>query len=348
MASPSPAKGCSDAGGMSSNFCALALRVPQSAKTGNFETNSKAESDRHLFMTSINECSQDMSHVLPLFTLLQKRLIARATSGAFAGFGDAAFANLTVVSKLELDFMSFWIVNVSDLTAVDVARAREYDSDALVHIFSFALQWPGGLRFRKECQIKAVVSDLAAKRHIELGKRLIDFKKKSGYDPKTGIIQWGKCECYGLVFTEELCTSIVHRPTGHTATPPEGTAITKKFVMEANHSDLDACIRLPSMPPIKLAVFFDKRGKNGPRNYTIFKGGADKTFIELAAEAHSEWEAKQTELTKSSRSVQVLECQEELKKVTTSVKRASLQKARAQAEAALKEKKKRRTIALDA
>lgn len=338
MASPSPAKGCCDAGGMSSNFCALALRVPQSAKTGNFETDSKAESDRHLSMTLINECSQDMSHVLPLFTLLQKRLIARATSGAFAGFGDAAFANLTVVPKLEL---------VSNLTAVDVARAREYDSDALVHIFSFALQWPGGLRFPKECQIKAVVSDLAEKRHIELGKRLIDFKKNSGYDPKTGIIQWGKCGCYGLVFTEELCTSMVHRPTGHTATPPEGTAITKKLVMEANHSDLDACIRLPPMPPIKLAVFFDKRGKNGPWSYTIFKGGADKTFNELAAEAHSEWQATQTELTKSSRSVQVLECQEELKKVTTFVKRASLQKARAQAEAALKEKK-RRTIALNA
>eukprot|EP00959_Pyramimonas_sp_CCMP1952_P182237 3810174-Pyramimonas_sp.AAC.1 len=56
----------------------LAQRVPLPVKNGNHMIDDEALARRECFMTIIDECSANDSHILPLFNELNKRLRAMA------------------------------------------------------------------------------------------------------------------------------------------------------------------------------------------------------------------------------------------------------------------------------
>lgn len=236
---------------------ALALKVPVPAKTGNYEQDQRADSDRHLLMCISDECAKDTTHILPLYTTLQKRIVNMGNSSN-APLGDQAFASLPVLSKLDGSFMSFWITSVSDFPAVDLARAKQYDTDSITHLFLFGLQLPPGLRMPEQCAVNAVVSSLADHRHQAAGRLLAKLKSEMQFNPRDGVLNWRKAGCYKLTFVEGACTVIAHVASNDTVSPPTGITINTSYNLIHNHSNMDAAVHFPPLPPAKLCVLFKK------------------------------------------------------------------------------------------
>ena len=84
--------------------------LPKLTKTGSESKDSQRASQRNLLLNLIEACIDDDSHIVPLYDLLLQRQRAKPVIAKATDFSVLS----TVYAKCYEDFLSSWLVSVSD------------------------------------------------------------------------------------------------------------------------------------------------------------------------------------------------------------------------------------------
>ena len=268
---------------------ALAKKVPKPPKTGNKSKDEEANSRRELMMDLISHMQWDGSHILPLYGTLKKRL---AESGK--PVGEDYFTEVSIVQKLDAAWMEAWVVTNSDFSVEELALAKDADEDAIIYLFIYGCQYQLNLKLSSMCLHKPLMTRMANERHVACGNRLSGLKGKLGWKAESPLVKFKNWGCYKLDFNKEnQLSAVTHCATATVKKIGEAHRfITKENTrLINNHSDHDACLRMPVVPDIPVVDFF--ADKEGPKSYMHYGGGVSKDFnqackvVEKAIEAEA-------------------------------------------------------------
>ena len=244
--------------------------LPRLRKTGNEERDKKSKSNRNLLLAVVNACLEDDSHIAPLYD----KLLERQRSMTVAPSAGDSHALGTVYAKCYEDFLTSWIVSVSDFTVDDVMAARKKWMPSAVFVLAkLGLQYPSTFRLLDVCRQQAFVTWLYTKRHKELGLPLKGLKQKVCFNIEVGAIDLKLASRYTPTYTGGRLTKLVYNglPAAHVDIDPEVCLVSQKLCIQDGHCDLDAAFIREPRPPEHLHMFFDEG--QGPKAARLFPSG---------------------------------------------------------------------------
>lgn len=319
----------------------LAEKVSKVAKTGNRDSDAAAESTRSMLQDIIDACLDDSANVNAAFAAIQQRR-ASAVAGLMCD-ADARFEKITQVDKLPTTWIMNWLTANTDFTMSDLVKISKNDPDGAAHMFVRLLEYPPAMKLPKACYVKVVMFNLATDRLRETHANAIG--KASGWMLANGTLDWKAHGAYQLHFAEDRCSHITHNTTKLQIAVPAHIHITRQFVLRQNFSDHLAFVECSPLPPLKLVRLFEDAGckseGKGPFSYTVLTGGNCKVFNCAAATAYEAWQAEDKKGSNNAETQQYTDYKKEVAK-------ARLAQARAKLCDNLQERKKHRTIMLEA
>lgn len=288
-------------------------------------------------MTIIDHCISDSSHVLPLHSLLMKRLSSSSSTG-----GDRFSTKLTTIYSIPEDWLAHWVTSESDLSATDLIAAKKYDPEAITMLAKQALQLPSHLKWPDAANVCEFMFWMLSKRHAYCGSRIQGIRASSNFDPKVGKINLKHGGAYTMTFQDELLCKITHVSGEAVELDAKVYRITTSYELVNNHSDKDAALVLDPLPPVKLIDFFTTKN-TGPHEYVQFKGGKSLDFGTWVEEMRREWAA--TRAVGAGDSTRV-ELQQKLQEHQHATKQESMKRARVNAQQVLQARNQKRRISL--
>lgn len=152
------------------------ISLPKITKTGNEARDKQASAERNLLTNLIEACLSDGTHIVPLYDMLLQRSREKPVV-----VGDADFQALApVYAKCYEEFLTSWIVSVSDFTVDDLMSARsKWSASVIFTVARLGLQIPASFRLLDCCREKSFVLWMYNERHKEMGEPL---KKHQTHD----------------------------------------------------------------------------------------------------------------------------------------------------------------------
>lgn len=245
----------------SAGFTSYADRLPKAKATGNFLEDSQNEANHVYLKEIISRCQRDGSHICALHSTLMKRVRALKEQNSDPNECFDPAPNFLI--KVDDAWVVNWVVEHSDLNLHEVVAIKKFDSEAPLHLFSYATQLLPTTRLAATCRMKAVLGRVAVSRHDVCGQRLFKFKGRGGLGAD-GRLNWHKVGSYGLVFAGERCTHVVHNATNDRVLVPSHVLIHKDFALLSNWSDQLAEVQKPPLPPFRLSSLWAVQERKGP------------------------------------------------------------------------------------
>ena len=308
-------------------------------KSANFQTGSNDEAELEMIDQIQQDMLEDRSHILPVYSLIQKRKKAR---------GDADEDLLKCLSRLECtsikglpdDVKINWISSRSDLSTSDLVQMLSADNSVLNQLMSIALQLNIGQKLADKMLYMDILDIFMDDRYKHCGERLGSIKARGGVsvDHKLVLLRVG---AYQLKFEGDILSSIRHFNGDEVAVQPEHH-LTRKHALVDNGSDWQAALVLKPLPPVYLCSFFEE-GADGPYKYQNFIGGPKELAIKYEG-AYDQWEKKARAAIKDKNTDEVL--QKSLDELNSTKKKAAMDKARDMAKKAMQDRAKHRDISL--
>ena len=316
-----------------------AAKLPMPKKTGNYLTDSAAMGSHTMLQQMITACQLDGSHVLPLFTELQKR----QEQMQIQRLRNLQLEKHTPFGKIDIEFVLDLIVRNSDLTIEELVSAQSKDDMAVRQISVAATQLPLTLQNPetfKNRELAHVVLDAQIQLH---GNRIKSYKKDGVLNTTTSVMNWGKSFTYQFIFkpSEEYASSVVHF-NGDRVDLPENVRIKKGNTVHNAWSDWLAACEMPPLEPLLLHLFF-KAQKNGPYKYPKYSGNC-KEWRALVNAAEEQLNKNQAGKGTSGSSKDV---KDKLEAEQSKKRSAKMAQARAKAATVIAEKRARRSSCIE-
>lgn len=245
------------------------------------------------------------------------------------------------MGKIDEEWLITWLAKRGDITCDDIVNAKKHDSEVVVQLLHYVLQWPPSMRMNQYSKSKVVAERVFHQRADEVGKRLEKFRAR-GF--KNGAVEW-KGKCYEFVWSDdgtEATVKQVRHWNGEVADVPAHVMITRLHTLQCNWSDFSACVARSPVPPLKLCDLF-KAKKNGPWSFPAPLKAKEFEKVCERVDAEAQEQKRKMQMTTAT---SVNETAGKLAEMTQEKKAASLQKARKRAQETVAESKKKRVIAL--
>lgn len=312
-------------------------KLPSPLPTGVATTDANNNATQPILCELLTGLLSDRSLVLPVYNEYKK--LREEAEDAATYKGDDSFASLTTLGRLEPEFAINFLTSVSDMTTKDILAAKAFDDEAVSQFLEMATGKQSSLRLPAELRIKAVCLKLLKECSDQAGNPLRTFKADGGLK-MNGEIDWTKgvyrCE------EDEQSTIISISYLGKDKRDTSGDGLVKGFVLMYNWSQWRAALAKPPYPPIRIASLFEQ-SKSGPWADSGKPWSAKtKEFTNLVAKLAAEHEEQKSKLT-PARDSQV---QNDLKELESKKRRASMQKARDQAQEKMQQKRQRQQVTL--
>lgn len=253
------------------------IMLPKVNKTGNEARDKQAAAERNLLTNMIAACLDDGTHIVPLYDMLLQR---SREAPVVAGDGD--FQTLaTVYAKCYEEFLTSWIVSVSDFTVDDLMTSRKsFSSQVVFTLARLGLQIPASFRSQDNCREKAFVLWLFNERHKEIGEPLKNAKSKMRFNTATGVKDYKSVGRYTPEYEEGKLVKLRYNglPALEIVIDPNISLISQALLIQDVHSDIDAVFIRDPLPPEKLMNFYKQQ--TGPWAAKLFRSGKAKEWRE--------------------------------------------------------------------
>lgn len=145
------------------------IMLPRVAKSGNEARDKQASAERNLLVNLIEACLADGSHIVPLYDMYLQRARDKPVVAGLDDFQTLA----PLYAKTYEEFLTSWIVSVSDFSVDDLMAARSKWSPLVVMTLArLGLQFPAGFRLLDNCRDKSFVTWLYTEWHKDIGEPL--------------------------------------------------------------------------------------------------------------------------------------------------------------------------------
>ena len=273
-----------------------------------------------VFQTIVDEIAVDSSHVLPVWDLIQDRKGQKALTASRVA--SETFTNVTTFASLPDEFKVTWIVQASDLTAVDLGKLMARDPGCVDVLMSVAIQINPKTKLPSYLLHKEVMKEFMDLRHEQCGSPLSNFKARGGL--KGADLDLEAAGSYTLEYKDDKVIGVTHR-SGAKGTIGEECGFNRAWSLVANHDDHGAHLILPPGPPHLLFVYFGEG--SGPKEFKSYVG-KPKELTSDAKALFDAWEAKKFEATGGAGGSSTVEAIKQLQDAKKRKKTAVLEKAR--------------------
>jgi hypothetical protein len=288
----------------------------------------------------VAELKQEPSHMLPVYTFLQRRKREVVIEDDILATG--ATWDVPSLARLPEDFKIGFIKKRSQFTTPHLFDLLKADSSSLDILIQLAVQVPPRVKLPSVSRFQEVITRFLESRYEECGDRLRNLSATNAVNTQ-GFLNFLVVGCYSLVFDEagEKVKSVVHA-SGDRIDLPSGAVFTKEYSLCDNFDDWGANLCLAPMPAVPLASFF-QASKSGPWNATNFVG-KPKQLASVFDGIFRAWEQEaRAAMSAGSADAEIALGLQEHKREISQV---LMQKARDMAKSAMSKKKARRSVAL--
>lgn len=302
--------------------------MPKPKKSGNRIADHDASSIHSCFEDLVSVCNMKREHVMPLWFKLQDRVMADMDTEAAQAQGAILFDKpMSSLRSMDEEWLLDWIVKRSGLPVQKLINARRQDPDTVFQLAALELQLPLMFRLGERLRLKEVCYITFNRRGDHMGQRLKNIVASTPkIFHKNGQIDWSH-GCYELKFDKLKLTQVLHRGSGMIA-DVRTESFASDWILEHNWSDADAQLQKGRFPPVKVALLFDEKKKEGPHATPAIKAKS-KVWQQLVEECTKELEEESARLRQGTTAQASVK--EELKKVRDEQKKSSMDKAREKA-----------------
>ena len=301
-----------------------------------------AEINRENLMTMISGMQADPRLITPMYSAYVKtvKLLADEEEESVA---QGSTLNKPTIGSMGNAFFASWLVCHTDLGAEDIKAMIVFDTQAPLHVFRFAVQWPTNLLLVEGCS-EEVLTRAARDRASQCGERAKHFKQGGAVD-SDGRVLWGKCGCYALTFEAGRATKIIHC-SGDVADVPAHVFIGKDFDITDNYCDYTAAATKYPNKPLRFCTLFDQKKCAGPYKVTQITNSRNTEFKSDVAK-HAEALAKLKAAASSAPTSEKAKVKTAVVEAIADVQAARTTRAREKAKEALAKKKADRAVHMD-
>lgn len=322
------------------------IPLPKPKKSGNRIADDDAASVHSCFEDLVSVCNLRREHVMPLWFKLQDRVVADMETEAAQAQGAILFEKpMGALRGMDEEWLLDWIVKRSGMSVTKLMNAKRQDPETVFQLASMELQLSLQFRLGEGLRLKEVCYITFNKRAEDMGGRLKKFVAAAGTSPfcKNGQVDW-KFGCYALQFDKQKLVKVTHRSSGAVA-DVSTESFTADWILEHNWSDSDAQLRKGKFPPVKVALFFDEKEKEGPHANPAMKAKS-KSWQQLVEECTKQFEEESARLRQGTTTQATVKA--ELQKVRDEQKKSSMDKAREKAKEMLVERRGKRQVSFKA
>ena len=289
----------------------------------------------------LDGCLEDASHIMPLYSLWQKRIRASGTVHA-----DEQHFNqdVTTIGKIPEEFMINVMAKLGGIALETIVKAKTLDEDGPRQLKAFAFQLRDNLKLPTSCLVKEVTRRALATRYEAVGSRLAAFLKAGGI-AADGAIDW-RHGSYTPRFDKNGALESVDHVSGDSV--KVSSAMTqcvhsKNAKLCNNWPDDKATIFVEGVPPFNLAKLFDKTA--APHVHANL-GSKPKVFNDFVGKINEQFQSEVAQLSSAKHMLDEDATATQLLDVQAQKKRKVMTAAREKAMLTLKAKQERRTISL--
>lgn len=209
-----------------------------------------------------------------------------------ASVGEHFWAEVSVFGRMDETWTAGVIHQVSGLSMATLSKIKEWDADAVRHIWCFLHNATMLTVAPPVCVDKRVMKAVSSKRMADVGERHNILKTK-GFVSASGQVNW-LYGVYELGFDAESTrlVSILHRPTLDKCAIDADVGIDSSFDLLFNWSDTQAELQKGKARRFRLQRFF---GRNQGPNKVEQWSGKSKQFLAMAADIAADLERQRPE-----------------------------------------------------
>jgi hypothetical protein len=286
----------------------------------------------------IDHCLQDPEHISACWSVLKQRLRTKADRVSDVADGEC----FSVDSQLGFicpKWKTHFLASISDMSVLELAKAKEIDKDALDLLLVYGLQLSLTLKLPAACRVKNVLFDVLQKRHSIVGQRLQSFKTRGGLKSDFRL-NFGLAGCYSIRFDADGNATHVDHISSESVEVTIKGMITRDYLFSSNWSDVNAYTQLEPLPQFCLSKLFAVGV--GPHKYIKIEGGVQPHFDDAVKKAHATWLALKSSVSFATETKDT----DAIFDASTTKRKAKLAESREVAKVALKSRKQARTTDL--
>lgn len=228
----------------------LAEKIPKAKKTGNTSADLRAETSRQYLIDGVNLMVQHEALRADMVAQL-RRLVAEAAQAA--SVDEHEWAEVSTLANMEEVWVASVISEWTGIKAERLAKAKEYDPDAVKQIWCFLLNSSMLLQLPPKFKDKRVALQTLKDRMLAVGNRAKLLK--DAFIKANGQCNW-LVGVYELKFEATKLKTITHRPTGIVVTLDADVGIDSSFDLLHNWNDSQAELQKGRALRFKLCAFF--------------------------------------------------------------------------------------------